>query len=178
MEEDRIVPIMKPGIQTCEVVTKYRPISLLNVGRNILERALINRINQYMYSTDFLNNNEYGFFRQMSTTDTIVFLKDLVQEGFSKREIIGIVSLYVERAFNSAWAPSVLKNLQKSGCPRNLYNLTKNYFSKRRANMVTNNIKLERAVSKGCPQGSCIGPRMWNIFYNSLLKIKFTSSKK
>jgi len=141
-------------------------------------KGLINRINQYMYSTDFLNNNEYGFFRQMSTTDTIVFLKDLVQEGFSKREIIGIVSLYVERAFNSAWAPSVLKNLQKSGCPRNLYNLTKNYFSKRRANMVTNNIKLERAVSKGCPQGSCIGPRMWNIFYNSLLKIKFTSSKK
>ena len=40
MEEDRIVPIMKPGIQTCEVVTKYRHISLLNVGRNIQERVI------------------------------------------------------------------------------------------------------------------------------------------
>jgi len=68
--------------------------------------------------------------------------------------------------------------LQESGCPRNLYNLTKNYFSKRRATMATNNIKLERAVSKGCPQGSCLGPGMWNIFYNSLLKLKFTSSTK
>jgi len=61
MEEDRIVPIMKPGLQTCEVVTEYSPISLLNVGWNILERALINRINQYMYSAAFLNKNIYGF---------------------------------------------------------------------------------------------------------------------
>jgi len=42
--------------------------------------------------------------------------------------------------------------------------------------METNNIKLERALSKGCPQGSCLGPGMWNIFYNSPLKLKFTSS--
>jgi len=39
-------------------------------------------------------------------------------------------------------------------------------------------MKLERAVSKGCPQGSCLGPGMWNIFYNSLLKQKFTRSTK
>jgi len=44
--------------------------------------------------------------------------------------------------------------------------------------MARNNIKLERAVSKGCPQGSCLGPGMWNIFYNSLLKLKITSSTK
>jgi len=41
----KIIPIMEPGTQTCEDVTKYRPISLLNVGGNVLERALINRIN-------------------------------------------------------------------------------------------------------------------------------------
>jgi len=84
----------------------------------------------------------------------------------------------VEGAFNSAWAPSVLKHLQESGCQRNLYNLTKNYFSKRRATVETNNTKLETAVSKGYVQDSCLGPGMWNIFYNSLLKLKFTSSTK
>ena len=44
--------------------------------------------------------------------------------------------------------------------------------------MATNNIKIERAVSKGCPQGSFLGPGMWNIFYNSLLNIKFTNGTK
>jgi hypothetical protein len=44
--------------------------------------------------------------------------------------------------------------------------------------METNNIKLERAVNKGCPQGSCLGPAMWNIFYNTLLNLKFKSGTK
>ena len=52
-------------------------------------------------------------------------VKEFVQEGFRKGEITVIVSLDVEGAFNSAWVPSVLKSLQESGCPRNLYNLTK-----------------------------------------------------
>jgi hypothetical protein len=84
----------------------------------------------------------------------------------------------VEGAFNCAWAPSVFRNLQESGFPRNLYNLTKNCFSQRAATMTTNNIKIERAVNKGCPQGSCLGPGLWNILYNTLLNLKFKSGRK
>ena len=73
----------------------------------------------------------------MSTIDAIMSVKEFVQEGLSKGEITVAVSLDVEGAFNSAWAPSVQKNLQESGCPRNLYNLTKNYFSQRKATMAT-----------------------------------------
>jgi len=71
----KIIPIMKPGTQMCEEVTKYRLISLLNVGVKILERALINRINHYMYSTEFLNKNQYGFIPQTSSTYAIMALK-------------------------------------------------------------------------------------------------------
>ena len=123
-------PIMKPGTQTCEEVTKYRPISFLIVGGKILEMALINRINHYMYSTEFLNKNQYGFILQTSTTDGIMALKYFVQKGFSEGEITATVSLDVEGAFNSAWAPNVIKSLQESGCPRNFYNLTKNTSAK------------------------------------------------
>jgi hypothetical protein len=101
-----------------------------------------------------------------------------VQEGFSRGKITATVSLDVEGAFNSAWWPSVLKNLQESGCTKNLFNLTKNYFSQRKATLATHNITIERAVSKGLPQGSCLGPGMWNIFYNSLLNLTFTSCTK
>jgi hypothetical protein len=56
-------------------------------------------------------------------------VKEFVQEGFSRGEITVTVSLDVEGAFNSAWWPSVLKNLQESGCPRNLLNLIKITFA-------------------------------------------------
>jgi hypothetical protein len=47
-----------------------------------------------------------------------------------------------------------------------------------KATIATKNIKIERAGSKGCPQESCLGPGMWNIFYNPLLNLKFTSGTK
>ena len=47
-----------------------------------------------------------------------------------------------------------------------------------KATIATKNIKIERAGSKGCPQESCLGPGMWNIFYNQLLKLKFNKRYK
>ena len=174
----KIIPIIKSGTQNSHEVTQYRPISLLNIGGKILEKVLINRINHHIHSTEYLNRNQYGFIPRTSTIDAIRDVKEFIQEGLSKKEIIAMISLDVEGAFKSAWWPSVLKNLKDSGCPCNLYNLTKNYFSQWKATLSNNNIHMERTVNKGRPQGSCLGPGMWNIFYNSLLNLKFTRSTK
>jgi hypothetical protein len=103
---------MKPDAQNSKEVTKYRPISLLNMGGKILEKAMINRINHHIYTTEFLNSNQYGFIPQTSTIDAMMVVKEFVQEGFRKGEITVIVSLNVEGSFNTAWVPSVLKSLQ------------------------------------------------------------------
>jgi hypothetical protein len=44
--------------------------------------------------------------------------------------------------------------------------------------MTTNSIRIERSVTKGCPQGSCRRPGFWNLPYNSLFKLEFTSHSK
>jgi len=80
-------------------------------------------------------------------------LKDYVEEGFSSGEVIVLVSLDVECAFNSAWWPSILKSLKYMDCPRNLQKLTNSYFSNRLATLQIYNIKLEKETSRGCPQG-------------------------
>jgi len=74
MEEAKIILITKPDTQNSKDVTKYRPISLFNVGGKVLEKALINRIN-HIYSTEFLRKNQYGFIPQTSTIDAIMFVK-------------------------------------------------------------------------------------------------------
>ena len=37
---------------------------------------------------------------------------------------------------------------------------------------------IEALITRGCPQGSCCGPGMWNIYYNSLLNLNFTHRTK
>jgi hypothetical protein len=98
----KISPITKPDIQNSQDVTKYRPISLLNIGGKILEKALINRINHHIYDTEYLKKNQYEFIPQTSTIDAIMAVKEFVQEGFSRGEIAATVSLDVEGAFKSA----------------------------------------------------------------------------
>jgi len=57
----KLMPIVKPGKEVSEEVTKFRPISLLNIEGKIMEKMLISRINYWAYSTNFLNDNQYGF---------------------------------------------------------------------------------------------------------------------
>jgi hypothetical protein len=132
---------------------------------------LINRINHHIYVIEYLKKYQYGFIPQTSTIDAIMAVKEFMQEGFSRGETTATISLNVEGAFNSAWWRRVLKNLQESGCPRNLFNLTKNYFSQRKATLATNNITIERTVSEGDP--SRVLSKTWYVEQLLQLDIKF-----
>jgi hypothetical protein len=114
---------------------------------------------------------------QKSTTDAAMEAKKFIGPKLVKGKVVIMTSLDVKGAFDAAWWPSILKGLKDSGCPRNLY-LSKGYFSHRSAVMSTNSISIERSVTKGCSQGSCCGPGIWNLLYNSLLKLEFTSHSK
>ena len=89
-----------------------------------------------------------------------------------------MISLDVKGAFDAAWWPRILCNLSNLRCPRNLFNLTQNYFSNRVVIFHANTFKVERKVSMGCPQGSCCGPGFWNILYNAALNLEFSSHTK
>ena len=87
-----------------------------------------------MYSTEFLNKNQYGFIPQTSTTDAIIALKHFVQEGFSKGGITAIVSLDVEGSFNSAWARSVLKKFTRKRMSTKLIQPHKKLLQQKKSN--------------------------------------------
>jgi hypothetical protein len=44
--------------------------------------------------------------------------------------------------------------------------------------MTTNNVRVEKRITKGCPPGSCCGPGYWNVLYNSMLNMKLTTHSK
>jgi hypothetical protein len=76
-------------------------------------------------------------------------VKDFLVESLAAGEVIVLVSLDIKGAFDAAWWPSILNSLRACGCPKNLYNLTKSYFSQRTAVLSTNSVRMKREVIKG-----------------------------
>lgn len=104
-----------------------------------------------------------------------MYLKTLVEPNMNcKRETL-LISLDVKGAFDSAWWPSILNQLKLLNCPRNLYKLVTNYLSERLGCLCLGSIKKCRPITIGCSQGSCCGPGLWNILFDSLLKLDYPS---
>jgi len=174
----KLVPIANPGKENSDEVSKFCSISLLNIHGKVLEKLLINRISHHVFSRGLMNNNQYGFTPQRSTTDTAMAVKGFVEEGLAAGEILVLVSLDVIGAFDVAWWPSILNGLKAYNCPKNLYKLTMSYFNQRSAVLSSNSVRIQRKVSRGFPMGSCCGPGYLNIQYNSLLNTQFTKRTK
>jgi hypothetical protein len=105
-------------------------------------------------------------------------VKKIHRTGTRKRKVVIMTSLDVKGAFDAARWPGVLKGFKSTACPRNLRQLSQGYFSQRTAAMTTNSVRIEISVTKGCPQGTCCRPGFWNLLYNLLFKLEFTSHSK
>jgi hypothetical protein len=70
--------------------------------------------------------------------------------------MVALASLDVKGAFDAAWWPSILKALRDFQSPRNLYNLTKNYFSDRSAFISTNSMRIKTTINKEFPKGHAV----------------------
>ena len=177
-KESIIIPIIKPGKECCKDASKYRPISLINVSGKVLEKLMIRRIMKHVETQNGLNSNQYGFVPGKNSIDAVRAVCHFIESEVQSGHCVIATSLDVQGAFDAAWWPSILKSLRDFQCPKNLYELTKNYFSGRVAMLQINNIAIKRNVNMGCPQGSCCGPGYWNLIYNSLLNLKYSKNTK
>jgi len=98
-----------------------------------------------------MKENQFGFRPQKSTIDAAMVVKEFVQDSLAAGDVIALVSLDVQGAFDAAWWPAILKEMRNCGSPKNLYKLTKNYFSELTAILATNSIRMEKELSRGCP---------------------------
>jgi hypothetical protein len=85
--------------------------------------------------------------------------KKYIQHELETRKTVIMTSLDVTGAFDAAWWPSILKVLQDSGCPRNLYYLSQGYFRQRTAVMSTNSQDRENGNER-MPTGVLLWTRL------------------
>ena len=70
---------------------------------------------------------------QRNTIATAMDAKLFIQSILENRGLVIMNSLDVQKAFGSASWPAILQGLRTFNCPRNLYNLSKDFFTNTKA---------------------------------------------
>jgi hypothetical protein len=103
-----------------------------------------------------MSDNHFGFRPQIGTVDAALPIKNFVQESLDAGEVIALDSLDVQRAFDAACWPGILRELKEYKCSKNLYKLAVNYFTRRTAAAAINSLKAEKTVIRGCYRGHVV----------------------
>ncbi|XP_032682486.1 uncharacterized protein LOC116849454 [Odontomachus brunneus] len=134
----------------------YRPICLLSVIGKFFEKLLTKRLDQMSMTPGRLSDRQFGSMAGKSTEDAIVELRRMVFA--SKRRYVFALLFDIAGAFHNVWWLPVMEAWKRLDCPRNIFQLLRSYFSNRKISISFGDIRVSKVASRGCPQGSVLGP--------------------
>lgn len=172
-KRQKLILIPKPG-KTLGEPQSYRPICLLDTVGKCLERIIYDRILKEVEKADGISNMQFGFRKAKSTVDAISLVVNTAKAAIqgNRRKYCAIITLDIKNAFNSAGWNFIIETLQKLNIPEYLIKIIKSYFSDRSlwfdTDVGTESVK----ITAGVPQGSVLGPLLWNVMYDGIFKLK------
>lgn len=150
---------------------KYRPICLLDTIGKLFEQIIHGRLKGEIDLKGALSESQYGFRKGRSTMTPIErvlrFAGEQTTRGYREREFVLLILLDVKNAFNSIGWKEILLALQNKGISLGLRRIISSYLSDR--SLIAGGKDFE--VTAGVPQGSILGPTLWNLAYDGVLRI-------
>ena len=161
----KVSPIFKNSEKN--LLTNYRPISVLPCFSKILERIMYDRLYSYLTENKILFKKQFGFRSGHSTDHALLELIDQICECFDKKKYFLGIFVDLSKAFDTVNHKILIKKLENYGiCGKNLL-WFKSYLSNRKQYLeYKDNFNEQKTtnllqIKCGVPQGSILGPLLF-----------------
>ena len=165
MKLANVIPTIKKPDFDKSLLASYRPISHLSYISKVLERVVAIQLNDYILSNKILNKFQSAYTKNKNTETALVYIINFLQRASFNKHSSVIILLDLSAAFDTLDHSTLMLRLQSIGINGTALEWFKSYLQNRSFSIQIDSLtSTPRSIHHGVPQGSVIGPILFNIY--------------